>query len=56
MIEAMGLFRNQNVLLCPGALEATLRSFGFRGPAGSGVDAAPAVCRAAEPPAQSPAA
>jgi (S)-ureidoglycine-glyoxylate aminotransferase len=56
MTEAMGLFRKQNVLLCLGALEATLRSFGFQAPAGSGVDAALSVYRAAEQPAQSPSA
>jgi (S)-ureidoglycine-glyoxylate aminotransferase len=56
-IGTMGyLCRKQNVLLCLGALEATLRSLGLRAPAGSGVDAALAVYRAAERPAQSPSA
>ncbi|MDJ0950525.1 MAG: alanine--glyoxylate aminotransferase family protein [Alphaproteobacteria bacterium] len=35
--------RKQNVLLCLGALEATLRRNGFTAPAGAGVDAAMAV-------------
>jgi (S)-ureidoglycine-glyoxylate aminotransferase len=32
--------RKENVLICLGALEACLRRFGFKAPAGAGVDAA----------------
>ena len=35
--------RKENVLICLGALEACLRQFGFKAPAGAGVDAALAV-------------
>ena len=35
--------RKENVLICLGALEACLRKFGFKAPAGAGVDAALAV-------------
>jgi (S)-ureidoglycine-glyoxylate aminotransferase len=35
--------RKENVLICLGALEACLRRFGFKAPAGAGVDAALAV-------------
>ncbi|MGD9767304.1 MAG: alanine--glyoxylate aminotransferase family protein [Pseudolabrys sp.] len=40
-IGTMGyVCRKENVLLCLGALEACLRRFGFKAPAGAGVDAA----------------
>ena len=43
-IGTMGyVCRKENVLLCLGALEACLRRFGFKAPAGAGVDAALAV-------------
>ena len=43
-IGTMGyVCRKENVLICLGALEACLRSFGFKAPAGAGVDAALAV-------------
>jgi (S)-ureidoglycine---glyoxylate transaminase len=35
--------RKENVFICLGALEACLRNFGFKAPAGAGVDAALAV-------------
>jgi (S)-ureidoglycine---glyoxylate transaminase len=45
-IGTMGyVCRKENVLLCLGALEASLRRFGFKAPAGAGVDAALAVYR-----------
>jgi len=48
-IGTMGyVCRKENVLLCLGALEASLRRFGFKAPAGAGVDAALDVYRAAE--------
>ncbi len=43
-IGTMGyVCRKENVLVCLGALEACLRRFGYRAPAGAGVDAALAV-------------
>jgi (S)-ureidoglycine-glyoxylate aminotransferase len=43
-IGTMGyVCRKENVLICLNALEACLRRFGFRAPAGAGVDAALAV-------------
>ena len=43
-IGTMGyVCRKENVLICLAALEACLRSFGFKAPAGAGVDAALAV-------------
>jgi len=43
-IGTMGyVCRKENVLLCLGALEACLRRFGYKAPAGAGVDAALAV-------------
>ena len=43
-IGTMGyVCRKENVLLCLGALEASLRRFGFKAPAGAGVDTALAV-------------
>ena len=48
-IGTMGyVCRKENVLLCLGALEATLRQMGFRAPAGAAVDAALSVYRASE--------
>jgi (S)-ureidoglycine-glyoxylate aminotransferase len=48
-IGTMGyVCRKENVLLCLGALEATLRQMGFRAPAGAAVDAALGVYRASE--------
>ena len=48
-IGTMGyVCRKENVLLCLGALEATLRQMGFRGPAGEAVDAAFGVYRTSE--------
>ncbi|HWM47004.1 MAG TPA: alanine--glyoxylate aminotransferase family protein [Xanthobacteraceae bacterium] len=48
-IGTMGyVCRKENVLLCLGALEASLRRLGFKAPAGAGVDAALDVYRAAE--------
>jgi (S)-ureidoglycine-glyoxylate aminotransferase len=48
-IGTMGyVCRKENVLLCLGALEATLRHLGFRAPAGAAVDAALAIYRATE--------
>jgi (S)-ureidoglycine-glyoxylate aminotransferase len=45
-IGTMGyVCRKENVLLCLGALEASLRRFGFKAPAGVGVDAALAAYR-----------
>lgn len=37
--------RKENVLICLGALEAALRSFGFKAPPGAGVDAALEIYR-----------